>query len=280
MTINEYINNYGIPEIESDEINLSSFDINNDLCQKIWDKNHLKPKIRLRLLDIADDFIRTLNINWVNPIDIIITGSIANYNWSEYSDIDIHIIMNYNDIYFRHDFVKEYLNDKKTLWNESHNELKINGFPVEMYVENIDEPVNSAGIYSLNSDKWLKRPKYIDDKFDEEVVRNISSKYMTKIDDIEKILDNETDMHKIYIYHNKLMKIYKILKELRKKSLIKNGEMSNGNIIWKVLRRFGYIDKIWKLIDLSYDTVNSIYEMKNIKNIIINEKQAKYIKNV
>jgi hypothetical protein len=49
------------------------------------------------------------------------------------------------------------------------------------------------------------------------------------------------------------------LKDMRKKSLnTKAQEMSNGNIVWKVLRREGYLDKINDVIDLTYDKTHSI----------------------
>ena len=57
--------------------------------------------------------------------------------------------------------------------------------------------------------------------------------------------------------------------------------MSSGNIIYKIIRRTGYLDKIWDIVNSSYDKANSIEEKKEI-NIIscysIN-KQNKYVAN-
>ena len=73
---------------------------------------------RGQLLDIADDFTDSLQVDWVKPKDIIITGSIANYNWSEeYSDIDLHVLYDFKKVDKRVDFVKNYFDAKKKNWN-------------------------------------------------------------------------------------------------------------------------------------------------------------------
>lgn len=88
-----------INEVNSNDIDLSSFIIKNNLHPKFWveknDEYQLSSKVRLRLLDIADDFIDELSVDWVKPKDIIFTGSLANFNWSRYSDVDIHILYDF-----------------------------------------------------------------------------------------------------------------------------------------------------------------------------------------
>ena len=86
-------------EVKSSEVDLSSFKKKNNLVPSIWkDENTLDSKIRLKLLDIADDFWDYVNISWVEPKGIILTGSICNFNWSEFSDIDLHLIVDFDDI--------------------------------------------------------------------------------------------------------------------------------------------------------------------------------------
>ena len=90
----------GVSEIvKPEEVDLSSFVMRNTLNSKIWkSEDKIDPKIRKQLLKIADDFVEFLDIPWVEVIDVTLTGSLANYNWSEYSDIDLHIIFNFQDI--------------------------------------------------------------------------------------------------------------------------------------------------------------------------------------
>lgn len=252
-----------INEVSSSDINLSSFKLKTELHPKLWVNNKLNSRVRLRLLDITDDFIDTLSVDWVKPKDVIFTGSLANYNWSKYSDIDIHIILDYNKIYKKPEFVEDYFNAKKEIWLNEHPNLKIYGFPVEMYVEDSNSDNSSSGVYSLYKNKWIKEPgDFQNAKLNEKYIKNYASKIMTQIDTLEKKQKNETDEYKIELLQKKLKSIFDKLKKLRKESLSKQGEMGSGNIIYKILRRSKYIDKIWDLINTSYDKINSIQENK------------------
>ena len=66
---------------------------------------------------IADDFFDTLELPWVDVTDITLTGSLANYNWSRFSDVDLHIMIDYNEVDDNESLVSEYLSAKKNLWN-------------------------------------------------------------------------------------------------------------------------------------------------------------------
>lgn len=218
----------------------------------------------MKLLDIADDFFDSLGVDWVEPEDVIITGSIANYNWNDkYSDIDLHILVDYEDVDERVDFVREYFAMKKNQWNEKHKKLKIFGFPVEVYVQDVNEPHASSGVYSVDKDMWLTEPDIKNlrsGNVDKKHVREMVSTYMNKIDCLIDIYkshkDDEYEMHKVYEDAKDIMDE---IKDLRRKDLKKYGkEMCDGNLIFKALRRSDYIAKIIKLRDLAYDKINSL----------------------
>ena len=250
--------------VEPDDVDLSSFNIKKHLNPKFWDDGHLDTRIRLKLLDIADDFFDSLGVDWVEPEDVIITGSIANYNWNKkYSDIDLHVLVDYEDVDERVDFVREYFTLKKNAWNEKHKNLRIFGFPVEVYVQDANEPHASSGVYSIDKDKWLTEPD-LDNlrsgKVDKKHVREMVSTYMNKIDcliDIyKKHKDDEYEMEKVA---KDAAEMFDEIKKMRKDDLGKYGrEMCDGNIIFKALRRSDYIGKLLKLKDLTYDKINSL----------------------
>ena len=100
-------------EVEASDISLKSFEIQDELNPKFWINNKLNSRIRLKLLDLADEFIDTLAVDWVKPEDIVLTGSIANYNWSKYSDVDVHILIDYKKIWKKTEFVQDYFDSKK-----------------------------------------------------------------------------------------------------------------------------------------------------------------------
>lgn len=239
-----------------EDIDVTSFDVQKELNPYLWKNEILDSKIRLKLLDIADDFTDFLNVDWVKPDDIILTGSLANYNWSEnYSDIDLHIIIDFKKVDERVNFVKNYFDTKKKLWNETHKDISIYGFPVEVYVQDKNEKHFSSGVYSLEENKWLVKPKQMTSpkKSDLEKAETNANIWADKIDNLMKrYYPDKTDSQKEDII-KKLDKISNDIKQDRKRGFSKkNNELNVNNITFKMLRRNGYIDKI-------YDTKNKIY---------------------
>lgn len=255
-------------ETIEEEVSLKPFEPKEQLHPKFWVNNKLNSKVRMRLLDIADDFVKTLDIRWVKPEDIVLTGSIANYNWTKYSDVDIHIIMDFKKVYKKTDFVKNFFDAKKTEWNSTHEKLKIYGFNVELSVEDLDAPAEASGVYSLEKNDWVKEPKDLSDaKLNKEYVKQTAEKYLDKIDKLEKQISKETDAKKVETLSNKMLSIFNTLKGMRREGLkTKAKEMSSGNIIWKILRAEGYIKKIWDIINYNYDKQMSLNEQKSIIN--------------
>ena len=248
-------------EIKPSEISLSSFKPQSELNPKIWINNLLNSRVRLRLLDIADDFIDFLDIDWVDPIDIIMTGSLTNYNWSKYSDIDLHIIFNFKDIDDNVELVRNYLNSKRSLWNDEHEDLKIYNFPIELYVQDINEPHISSGTYSLERNEWINHPDANNIKpiqLEKYIIKTKVADIINAIDNLADKITKEQDDHKLDLLSLKVKKLFDKIKRMRKISLEENGEFSIGNIIYKVCRRLGYIDKLYDLKIKTYDKLKSL----------------------
>ena len=133
---------------------LDDFQIRSELNPKLWQDDKLKPEVRTRLLKIALGFIKNLEPE-PSLEDITFTGSLANYNYSKHSDIDLHIILDFSTIDENENLVRDFLLARKSLWNDTH-EIKIRGAEVEIYAENIGDPHHSTGIYSVLNDEWIK----------------------------------------------------------------------------------------------------------------------------
>ena len=250
--------------LSPDEVDLSSFNIKKNLNPKFWKNGLLDSRIRIKLLDIADDFIEFLGVDWVKPEDITITGSLANYNWNQkYSDIDLHILMDFSKVDEKTDFVEEYFKSKKELWNEEHKDLKIFGFPIEVYVQDIKQEHISSGIYSLEKNEWLTEPereKLSKTKVNKLKIKKIVSKYTEIIDNLEEEYKTQNnDKYKIERICLKADKLFDKIKKLRTSNLSdKKSEMSEGNIIFKCLRRLDYIEKLNNIIIDGYNKLNSL----------------------
>ena len=249
-------------EYQDNNFDLSSFRPQTQLHPKIWLNGELNSRVRLRLLDIADDFIDTLEVDWVKPKDIILTGSLANYNWSKYSDFDLHIVIDFEEVDERVNFVKDYFDSKKKIWNEQHQDLKIYGFPVEVYVQDANEFHTASGVYSLELGEWLKKPSKNSIqaiKLNKFYIKEQVLKFIRKINQLEIELEGETDEYKLEQISLKAKALFDKIKGMRREALKNGNEMSSGNIVYKCLRRVGYIGK---LVDIKTKTYDKIFSIK------------------
>jgi len=241
-------------KVNPEDVDLSSFKIQPVLNQKVWGSDgKLKPEIRKQLLIIAEDFMESLDIPWVEYSDITFTGSLANYNWSNYSDIDLHVLINRDDVSENRDLSDEYLAAKKSIWNDEHD-IKIYGYQVECYAQDINEEHTSSGVYSILNNKWLIIPSKDKPKIDKNLVKRKSAQIMSKIDDI--IMLNKKGKYKDVITQYELL--WDKIKSMRQAGLDRTGEYSYENITFKVLRRSGYIEKLIDTKLDSYDKMNSL----------------------
>jgi hypothetical protein len=206
--------------------------------------------------------VKSVEVNWAKPISYTVVGSMANYNWNPKSDRDIHISYDFSKIYSKKDFVKNFFMSKRNEWNKMHSKLRIKGYKVEITVVDKTDNAVTNGIYDLEKNKWEKEPQDLNDpKWSESYIKSYCLKKMEKIDTLCDRIDSETDTHKVEKIGNSLEKLGNDLIELRKNGLkTKQKELSSGNIIVKVLRNSGYIDKLWKYVNLAYDKKMSIKE--------------------
>ena len=226
---------------------IKSFKSQDELNPKIWKKDGksytMKPKVREKLLETANLFIDFLGVD-VIVTDIIMIGSLVNYNWSKYSDIDLHIVVNFNQFPENSkDLYLEFFDLKKVIFNQKHN-ITMFGYDVECFVQKEDETTFSSGIYSILYDMWMNEPKKLGiENVDKELLKDRASQWMRIIDGvIENIQDEDPDEIK------SLVKKYKEkLKKFRNCGLEKDGEMSLENLVFKLLRRNGYVEKLYDL---------------------------------
>jgi predicted nucleotidyltransferase len=252
-----------LKEATESDVDLSSFKIQNKLNPKIWVNDLMDSRVRLKLMDIAQDFIEFLDVNWVKPEDTIVVGSIANYNWSRYSDIDLHIVIDYSKVDERKKFVENYFQAKKREWNETHDGISIFGYPVELYVQDKDAENASSAVYSIDKNKWIKKPEpttFTKKDIDSLAIKKKASSIMTDIEDLEKKEEKaDGDEYKNRKLYDDSSDLIDDITSKRKTSLSKTkDEMNTDNLVFKVLRRNGYLDKLFNLRDKTYDKMNSL----------------------
>lgn len=252
--------NYIAELTEPDDVDLSSFDLKTELCPEFWKDGKLVPLVRKELLEITKDVIEDFDIKGMEFEDIVITGSIANYNWNEeYSDIDLHIIVNFSSINNDVELVKKYFDVFRKNWNDTHDEISIYGYPVEIYIQDSDEQHTSTGVYSIMNNDWVVKPepnKLSKDDIDEENIKQKVSEFMNEIDDLQDEFDDEDADYEEILYDAE--DLFDEIKNTRKSSMRNSSEMTDGNLIFKALRRNGYIEKLLDIRTECYDKTHSI----------------------
>ena len=248
--------------IYPEQINLKSFERKSKLCPAIWRNNDMKRAVRARLMKIAKDFIEGFEEFPLNAVDIVVVGSIAGYNWSKYSDVDLHIIVNFRDYndYGTPDVLKALFQKIKAAWNDKHD-IKIFGYEVEIYVQDVDEENASDGIYSVMYGKWNKLPKIKDANLDRELIKTQAAQYINIIDKLEELSDRRLSEKQYEILHETAKKFNDEIMQGRKTGLAEEGENAPGNIVFKVLRRTEHIGKLKKVITKLFDKMCSLYSV-------------------
>lgn len=234
---------------------LKSFDLQKDLNPIVWEDEKLKPEIREELMSLADDIFASLELEDIEYEDVQFTGSLANYNWSKYADVDLHILVDYTLINPDVVLVEKYLDEFKKNWNKSHNIL-IYGFDLEIYVQNTKGHAVSTGVYSVLNDTWVKKPNQFKQEIDKEALESKSISYMEEVDDLEELIaDKGVNLDG---FNARLKKVWKKIKNGRQAGLETDGELSTENLVFKLLRRNGYIEKIIDLKAAAYDMQHTI----------------------
>jgi hypothetical protein len=228
---------------------LDSFSIKDTLNPKIWENPEnpddavMIPKVRKALLLIAEKFIDYLG-DEVFVEDIHLTGSLANYNWSEFSDFDLHVIVDLQQYENQSELYKELFNLKKQVFNDKHD-IRIFGYDVELYAQDAEETHYSSGVYSVMNGEWISEPKKFKNKIDREFLKKKIESWSEKID---TAISEGKDLEKIK----------EKLKDYRKSGLEKDGEMSYENLVFKFLRRSGHIEKLFNTANKEIDKELSV----------------------
>ena len=246
--------------ISPEEINVDSFEVKDSLHPRFWnDEQHLDMHIRRALLVIAKDFIDEYNLGEYVIDDIIMTGSLANYNWSEeFSDIDLHIIMDTTQLSEDPSLAKSISDAMRNVWNKTHTDISVGGFPVELYIQDTHEPHKSSGVYSLLDDEWKTSPSLdkLSGEIEEDEIKTRVAEYMNLIDKIEMVYN---DIDPLQMYHC-CAKLMDKIKAERASGLTNDdaAELTTGNLIFKSLRRSGYIEKLIDIKRRCFDRARSI----------------------
>lgn len=206
------------------------FEVHDSLNPKIWQDDKLRNDVKLKLLDIVEQFVSTCDVP-LHIIDVHLVGSMASYNYTEYSDLDVHIVCNFELVDCSKEILQTAYNSVKAKFNSDYS-ITIKGIDVEIYVEDVRSSVTSNGIYSLYQDNWIKFPKKLTDVPQVDISSELEE-WKIKINEV--LTSNNSEL-----IENIIDELYII----RQNSLQLDGEYGKGNQLFKEIRNIGLLDKL------------------------------------
>jgi hypothetical protein len=219
------------------------------LSPDIWlSDGSMIPEIRNKLHLIAKDFSEQHSVPPEAIEDVILTGSMANFNWSDLSDVDVHVVVNFDMVDENHELLRDYYQLAKSVWNSSHD-IKICNHEVEVYIQDSQEPHHSTGIYSIQYGEWLSKPeKNTSAKPSNSSVQQKAKDFVARIDRIERMVKEGPGRA-----FDEAEKVRDRIKSMRKAGLESAGEFSIENLAFKYLRNNGHLNRLSRLRRVAYD---------------------------
>lgn len=214
-------------------INEDYYVYHSELNPLIWDSNNqLRSDIDSKINKIVLEFLDYIGID-LNIADIRLVGSNASYNYTPTSDLDIHLVVNYELMDCSEELLQSLFNSLKSDFNKSYD-ISIKGVNAEIYVEDIKSSTLSNGVYSVPLHQWIKFPvKYSDREVE------LNPKYSDLLNDY--IIPSLTSSTSSEVIKSLINKLYLIRKEGLESP---EGEFSVGNLVFKKLRSEGYLTKL------------------------------------
>ena len=227
---------------------------NESLCPLFWKGWEFDPSIRAKLLEIAQDFYSDLEVS-APILDVQLTGSLANYNWTEYSDLDVHVIMDLGQVNPDVELVKKAMDGMRFQWNQRHP-VEIRGHDVELYAQDINQLHLASGLYSLQKGEWLRQPEFKPPTVDPLDVERKVQAYGVQISNLKQRLEQAgpDEAERLLELASALKK--KISRARDEQLAHEGGEFSIENLVFKRMRNNGMFGE---LIDIKSNAYSRMY---------------------
>lgn len=214
----------------------------DDLNPKFWDsEKKMLADVRFHLLQAAKEFYDFIDLPKLKVSDIVVVGSNASYNYTKHSDLDVHLIVDFQSLPCS-GLMDNFFSTKKTLWNTQHD-ITVKGQQVEMYVQDTKALLESNGVYSLLKNRWIVEPRSEKPSWDDMAVVAKTTAFVDEIEDLIKSDPNEDEISDL---------LYRI-HGMRRAGLASGGEFSTENLTYKSLRSLGYLSRLYDLKGIKND---------------------------
>lgn len=225
------------------------FQVHDTLNPKLFDTNTglLLPDVRKKIIEIVNEFESYIEVP-LEIADIQLVGSNASYNYTDTSDLDVHIIANFELVSKDTEILQALYDAKKASFNKNMD-ITIRGIEIEMYIQDIKSGIVSNGIYSVCDNTWVKEPKPI-----KSITKHNTEKEFKKWEEvIQKVLATNN--------YEQIVDTINMLYLIRHNSIAVDGEYGKGNALFKDIRSAGYLQKLKDALDYSLSKKLSLESM-------------------
>lgn len=248
MTLDDFLKDFYTEDL------IENIEKHDQLNPKLFENDKLKPQVADKINEIVDVFVNTLkedNIK-ITIDDIILVGSNVSYNYTNDSDLDIHILANTKNLTCPDNLYPLLYGAYRSIFNKKM-EIEFYGIPVEIYVETEDSALQSNGIYSVKTNDWIRHPEIKDiPEVDQDKIKQLEQPFVDRFNEI-------TEKPTVEAIDQLITDIY----ELRKQGMLEdNAEYSEENLCFKEFRNEGYLDK---LKDLKSSTLSKQLSLESLK---------------
>ena len=210
----------------------NAIEFNDDLNPQLYTNDKMRPRVRAKLMEIAEHFRTFIGIEHMALVDVTVSGSNAAYTYTPHSDIDLHLIVDFSQL-SDDDVYKELFDAKKYQYNDMYT-IKLKGYDVELYVQDAAQPHRSLGEYSIMHDTWNRIPTRQRANLDDNATQ---LKYQKLRDLAVRALASDNAEY--------LNNVLDVVKRYRSAGLDEFGEFGPENLAFKMLRKDGFFTKLW-----------------------------------
>jgi predicted nucleotidyltransferase len=257
------------------EFDRTKLTIKDKLSSKFWNRGRLSDEVSSKLIEIAEDFYSSSQESILQAPDledITFTGSLASYNYHRASDVDLHILVDFDEMGETQDILARLFALLRIQWNNSHN-IKIFGHEVEIYIQDTNEEHFANGVHSILNREWLQMPVKEDIDIDFKTTEKKYNALSLEIAELSKLFQKK-EYKKVYDHSNKLKEK---IKNMRIAGLEDEGIYSAENLAFKMLRNNEEIKDLMSLRISAYDMMMSVSSEDKIP-VNISENWQIYLK--
>lgn len=209
---------------------LEEVQVHDSLNPKLWSGMTLRDDVKNKIIEIVANFENYIEVP-ISIVDVQLVGSNASFNYTEHSDLDVHIIANFENVQASPEILQSLYDAKKTSFNKNFD-VKIRGIEIELYVQDVKSNITSNGIYSVCEDRWIKEPKPITSIKNYDTSEELE-KWRAKISEVLRSNSYDT-----------ISETINVLYLIRHNSIACDGEYGKGNQLFKEIRAEGLLDAL------------------------------------